>query len=339
MTVSSDQNRQPVTSGLLVPHEAAPMQALWTAFPSHADLWQENLSPAQEEVAAMILALAAAGPVRVLAMGNDAMTRAHELCAHKNVHLVPAQFGDIWLRDTGPVFALKDGKKVALRFLTNGWGGKYDLPHDDKVGDFVAERSETPVIAHDFVLEGGAVEFDGAGAVLTTRECLLNPNRNGETNEAETEARLATAFGATRVIWLDRGLVNDHTDGHIDNIARFIGPNHALCQQAFGDDDPNAAVLADIERQLRDAGLQVSTLPSPGRIAGEDDAPVAASHMNYIIYNGVIVMPSYGAASTEAARKKLAELFPQHKVVALPARHVLTGGGSFHCITQQEIAA
>lgn len=315
------------------------MLAMWTAFPSHADLWQENLEGAQEEVAAMIRALATAGPVNVLVSGSDALTRAHHLCSHANVTLVPAQFGDIWLRDTGPIFAKVDGAKKALRFKTNGWGGKYDLPHDDSVGDDVAHVAAVAIIPHDYVIEGGALEFDGAGAILTTRECLLNDNRNGPVSEEAVTARLHHDFGASRVIWLDGGLTNDHTDGHIDNLARFVAPGHALCQSPFGDDDPNAEIFAQTEAALRAAGLQVSTLPSPGLVTDEDGEPVAASHMNYIIYNGVIVMPTYGSASAEAARQKLAQLFPHHSVVALPARHVLTGGGSFHCITQQEIHA
>lgn len=322
-----------------IPHEATPMLALWTAFPSHADLWQDNLAGAQDEVAAMIRALAAAGPVNVLVSGSAALARAHLLCGHANVTLVPAQFGDIWLRDTGPIFARVDGAKKALRFKTNGWGGKYDLPFDDVVGDAVAQAAGVAIVPHDYVIEGGALEFDGDGAILTTRECLLNPNRNGPVSEAAVTARLLHDFGATRVIWLDKGLLNDHTDGHIDNLARFAGPGHALCQSAAGQDDPNADLFAHTQDALRAAGLRVSTLPSPGLVMDEDGEPVAASHMNYIVYNGVVVMPSYDTATADAARARLAQIFPQHRVVALPARHVLTGGGSFHCITQQEIHA
>lgn len=327
------------TLPIIIPHEADTMQRLWTAFPSAADLWLENLPGAQEEVADMVNALATAGPVSVLVDGTAAMARAQHLCNHANVTLVPARFGDIWLRDTGPIFARVDGQKHALRFLNNGWGGKYDLPHDDRVGDVVAETAGVPIIRHDYVLEGGALEFDGAGSILTTRECLLNPNRNGPVTETEVNSRLIKTFGAEKIIWLDSGLMNDHTDGHIDNLARFVAPGHALCQHAADAEDPNAAIFAAAAASLKQAGLQVSTIPSPGLVTDEDGEVVAASHMNYIIYNGVIVMPHYGTASAEAARKGLAQLFPQHRVMALPARSVLTGGGSFHCITQQEITA
>ncbi len=327
------------TPPVVVPHEAEQMQAMWTAFPSAADLWQENLDGAQEEVAAMARALAAAGPVHVLVDGSAAMARAHKLCNHANIRLHAARFGDIWLRDTGPIFARVGGQKKALRFLNNGWGGKYDLPHDDTVGDAVVKASHTQRLQHDFVLEGGAMEFYGAGAALTTRECLLNPNRNGRVTEAEVTARLKETFGLDRVIWLDGGLVNDHTDGHIDNLARFVAPGHAVCQRQADAEDPNGGIFAAAEEALKAAGLRVSTIPSPGLVADEEGEAVAASHMNYIIYNGVIVMPSYGTATAEAAREGLQQLFPHHRVVALPARHVLTGGGSFHCITQQEILA
>lgn len=319
----------------VVPAEWAPQKALWTAWPSHGDLWLENLNPAREEVAGMIAALAPEGQVKVLAMGREAEESALAMLP-AGVEIVPAKFGDIWLRDTGPIFVLKDGRKVAATFRFNGWGGKYELPHDGEVAAFIAERSGTEVAAHDFVLEGGALEHDGEGAILTTRECLLNPNRNPGFDEAEVERRLKDAFGATRVVWIDRGLVNDHTDGHVDNIARFVAPGHALCQSPSGGDDPNAEVLEDIAAQLEAAGLKVSRIPSPGLVTNEDGEPVAASHMNYIIFNKVIVLPVYEDKYSVEAAEGLRKLFPQHRVVPVPARHVLSGGGSFHCITQQE---
>lgn len=323
------------TPDILVPAEDAPMAAIWTAFPSHADLWQENLAGAQDEVAAMVCALAEEGRVKVLVMGAAAMEAAREKCLHPNVDFIDAQFGDIWLRDTGPIFALHNGQKTALTFRFNGWGGKYELPHDGEVGAFVAALSGAPVRAHDFVIEGGALEHDGQGNIITTRECLLNENRNGLTTQEAVEENLRAAFGARNIIWLTRGLLNDHTDGHVDNIARFAAPGHALCQSASGADDPNAQALDDIAAELAAAGLKVTRIPSPGLVTDEDGEPVAASHMNYIIFNKVIVLPTYsgyGAAAAEALQK----VFPQHRIVPLPARHVLTGGGSFHCITQQE---
>lgn len=319
-----------------VPAEWAPQKAIWTAWPSHGDLWQENLAPARAEVAGMILALASAGPVKVLAMGDEAVAAAKTALPSAQVSVIPAKFGDIWVRDTGPIFVQKNGAKVAAAFGFNGWGEKYDLPHDDEVADFIAAKSGTPALRHDFILEGGSLEHDGEGAILTTRECLLNPNRKAKGGQAGVEKNLKEAFGAQKIYWLDRGLVNDHTDGHIDNLARFLAPGHVLCQSPSGADDPNAEVFAKVAAALKDMGLKVTQIPSPGLITDEEGEPVAASHMNYIIYNDVIVLPTYEETYSKAAAAALAKLFPKHRIVPLPARHVLTGGGSFHCITQQE---
>ena len=181
--------------------------------------------------------------------------------------IVPARYGDIWLRDTGPIFARTRDGAVALSFKTNGWGGKFDLPDDATVGDDIARLAGTPVLRFDFVLEGGAVDHDGEGTMLTTRQTLLNPNRNGWSKE-EAEAALARAFGAKKVIWIDEGLKNDHTDGHIDNIARFVGPGRVVCQSPAGADDPNAETLNAIARALEAAtdaqGRKLEVIRIPG---------------------------------------------------------------------------
>jgi agmatine deiminase len=195
------------------------------------------------------------------------------------------------------------------------------------------------------VLEGGAIDHDGAGTVLTTRQTLLNPNRNGWSKD-QAEAALAEAFGARKVIWIDEGLRGDHTDGHIDNIARFVAPSRVVCQSSAGPDDPNAAILDAIAATLVSAtdasgrGLDVVRVPGPGlyRNAFGDVAP--ASHMNFVIANGVVVVPVYGTPSQEAALLALAAVFPDRKVIGVPSRGLLgcgeAGGGSFHCITQQQ---
>lgn len=335
---------------ITVPAEWAEHRALWTCFPSAADLWEEDLGPAQAEVAAMIRALAARGPdgapgdaVKVLACGDEAVAVAHAVVGDV-AQVIAADFGDIWLRDTGPIFAHQNGRAVALRFAFNGWGGKYELDHDDMIGDVVAGAAGVPVRRHAFALEGGAVDQDGEGTILTTRQCLLNPNRNTGWTEAVAEAALREAFGARKVLWLDDGLLNDHTDGHIDNIARFVAPGVVACQSPSGPDDPNAAVLDEIARALAgmtDAAgraLDVRRIPSPGLVTDEDGEPVPASHMNFIIGNAAVVVPLYGTPSADAALRAIASLFPTRRVMGVSARAVLTGGGAFHCITQQEPA-
>lgn len=333
---------------LNIPAEWAPHKAIWTCWPSAADLWQEDLVPARAEVAAMIRALAASTPsgnpgdvVYVLAHGDEAIASARASLPSP-VHIHACGFGDIWLRDTGPVFAKRDGMAVALRFAFNGWGGKYDLPFDDSVGDHVAEAAATSIERADFILEGGAVDHDGEGTILTTRQCLLNPNRNAGWTEAVAEAHLQAALGAKKVLWLGDGLANDHTDGHVDNIARFVGPGRVMCMSPFGDDDPNREVLNQIAadlRSMKDAAgrsLEVIQIPSPGLVTDDEGEAIPASHMNFIIGNASVVMPHYGTPSADAALRGLAAAFPHHRVVGIQSTAILTGGGSFHCITQQE---
>jgi agmatine deiminase len=196
---------------------------------------------------------------------------------------------------------------------------------------------------HDFILEGGAIEMDGEGTLLTTRQCLLNPNRNPHWTEAGAERELKRALGVEKVLWLDEGLANDHTDGHIDNLARFVAPGRVVCQAPFGRDDPNAEVLEEIALALaamtdaQGRKLDVVRIPGPGVVVDEDGDAVAASHVNFLIGNTTVVMPSY-SASSEVAAEALRLLFSGRKVVGLPSRAILTGGGSFHCITQQEPA-
>jgi len=329
-----------------VPAEWAPQKAIWTAWPADPDQWNGDLASPRRDVAALVRALGRSNRLRLLAAGAEAEASARAETG-RMAEIVPARYGDIWLRDTGPIFARMEGGTVALRFRTNGWGGKFDLPDDATVGDDIARLAGTPVRKFDFVLEGGAIEQDGEGTILTTRQTLLNENRNGWT-ERQAEAALRDAFGAKKVIWLDRGLVNDHTDGHVDAIARFVGPGRVVCQSPEGADDPNAENLDEIARTLEAATdalgrkLEVTRIPSPGLVIDDTGEIVPASHVNFVIANGVVVMPVYGTATADRAVETLQAVFPNRKVVGLPSRGLLgsgtAGGGSFHCITQQEPA-
>ena len=342
--MSSKNNAKPVTavSQAVVPAEWAGHKAMWTAWPYDPEMWPGNLEEARMEVAAMVRTLAAGDHMRVLACGDEAVNSAINAVG-AIATVIPADYGDIWLRDTGPIWGIDaDGNVVANRFKTNGWGGKYELEHDDTVGDVVAERADTPVVRHDFVLEGGSVDQDGEGTLLTTKQCVLNDNRNKGWTQEQLEEALCNAFGATKVLWLDDGLLNDHTDGHIDNIARFIAPGHVVCQSPFGEDDPNMDVLNKIYHDLcamtdaKGRKLTVSRIPSPGRVVNADGDVIPASHANFIIGNRTIALPTYGTASADMAVAELAKLFPTRQVIGLPAHNVLSQGGSFHCITQQE---
>ena len=331
-----------------VPAEWAPHRAMWLGFPSHADLWEEDLEPAQLEVAALARALAGPGRerVRLLACGDAGMAAARRhLGGVDGVEIRRGQFGDIWFRDTGPIFLESSGpERTCAGFRINGWGGKYVLEGDDAVAAQIADASGARLIMHDVILEGGALDHDGAGTLLTTRQCVLNPNRNPGWDEAAAEALFAEALGARKVLWLGDGLHADHTDGHVDNLARFVAPGVVLCPMAYGEDDPNAEVYAAAAEALAGmtdatgARLKVIRIPSPGRIVDEDGEVIAASHMNFLIANGAVVAPVYDEAAAGPALHVLRTLFADREVIPLPSRAILTGGGSFHCITQQEPA-
>lgn len=318
-----------------IPAEWALHRAMWMAWPSDPALWGDDLGQARAEVAALARALSEGETVHMLANGEEAMASAR-IALGASVSLSRARFGDIWLRDTGPIFT-GDGR--ALGFVFNGWGGKYDLAGDRELARAVASCAGAAFQAHDFVLEGGAIEMDGEGALLTTRQCLLNPNRNPGWREADAEHALKAALGVRKVLWLDEGLANDHTDGHVDNLARFVAPGRVVCQ-APAPGDPNARTLDAIARTLAamtDACgrlLEVIRIPSPGLVE-IDGKPAPASHMNFVIGNAAVVVPLYSAQG-EDAMKALAALFPGRRVIGLPSGAILKGGGSFHCITQQE---
>ncbi len=327
-----------------VPAEWAPQEAIWTAWPADANEWNGDLEAPRRDVAALVRALSPFNSVRLLVNGSEAMASA-QAALGTSVEIVPARYGDIWLRDTGPIFARGAEGLIALRFKTNSWGGKYELPDDATVGDDIARLAGTPVQRFDYVLEGGAIDHDGEGTILTTRQTLLNPNRNGWSKE-EAEAALRQTFAARKIIWIDEGLKNDHTDGHIDNIARFVAPGRVVCQSPAGADDPNAATLDAIARTLEAATdaagrkLEVIRIPGVGLYRNAADEIAPASHMNFVIANEVVVVPVYGTPTQDAALTALQAVFPCQKVVGVASRGLLgfgeAGGGSFHCITQQE---
>jgi len=329
-----------------IPAEWAPHRAMWVGWPSHAEWWFDELAAAKDEVEALVRALAGPGRENVkLMVGNDetlpdARARFEGVA---NVEVIAGRFGDVWLRDTGPIFGA--GSKTAAAFRFNGWGGKYDMPGDDEVADQIAAAAGVTPTRNDFILEGGALDHDGIGTILTTGQCLLNRNRNAGWTAAAAEAALAEALGARKVVWLGDGLLNDHTDGHVDNLARFVAPGVVALPIPFGRKDPNAEAYhaaADAIRAATDADgkpLTILPIPSPGVVLDEDERPIPASHMNFLIANGAVVVPTYGNdMAARLACEALATVFPDREIIPLPSNAILTGGGSFHCISQQEPA-
>lgn len=342
------------------PAEWEQHEAVWSAWPSAVDLWEDDLAPAREEIADLFKAIAQPDPedpgvrgetVHVLWRGSAAHDSATDmlgdLIADGRLCLHEAPIGDIWLRDTGPIFTVRKRTIVPTAFGFNGWGGKYFLPDDDKISTRIADLAGLSPARQDFIMEGGAIDTDGEGTLLTTRQCVLNANRNDGMTEERFERLVGEALGIEKVIWLDDGLLNDHTDGHVDNIARFIAPGRIACMKPSGQDDPNAEVYRAILDTLRgqtDAGgrpLEIIDVPSPGRIVDGEGQIIPASYMNFYIANHSIIVPVY-AENEEQERymieavETLGEAAGRDHVYAIGAHHTLTGGGSFHCITQQQ---
>ena len=338
-----------------MPPEWAPHEAVWTAWPWDPEQWTEGLDAPRSSLAAMIAAIVDAGPggprgerVELLVRPSDeADARARLGGAAAGVRFHHLAYGDVWLRDTGPIFLTRPDAPADLAaacFEFDGWGGKYVMAGDTEVAAAVARlaRATTPA-RFGFVLEGGAIEVDGAGTLLTTRQCLLGGGRNPGLDAPALDARLRWALGVDHVVWLDRGLANDHTDGHIDTLARFVAPGVVLCMEpAAGDPnrDALAGVLADLRAatDARGKRLEVVTVPSPGAVPDATGMVMPASYTNFYIANTTVVVPTYGVAVDDAAVARIASLFPDRRTVGVPGGAVVVGGGAFHCATQQQPA-
>ena len=322
------------------PAEWTPHEAVWIGFPSHPELWEDDLEPARGEVIEFARAVHAGGRgERVILVAADAASadRARELVGEA-ADVIIEPFGDIWLRDTAPIIVTGPRGRAATDFGFNWWGGKYQLAGDESIGARLAARSGHALRRGDWIFEGGAIDIDGSGLGVTTEQCLLNPNRNPGLDKAAIETRLAEGLGVDRLLWLGDGLANDHTDGHIDNLARFVAEGVVAIPVPAGADDPNAAVYVDAKTRAEAFGLRVIAIPSPGAVE-RDGEIIPASYMNFYIGNATVVVPLYGAAHDDAAVEAIAGLFPTRSVVGFRADHILTGGGSFHCISQQIPAA
>jgi agmatine deiminase len=320
---------------MIMPPEWAPQDWLWIGFPHLAEEWPGWLELAQVQMADFASAVAESGQaVRLLVRDEANEARARTIVSSK-VTLERRAYGDIWLRDTGPLVVFEaDGTRAARRFGFNGWGGKYLMPGDQEIGAELARDAGLAATTSAMILEGGAVDGDGTGLVATTEQCLLNANRNPGMSRADIEAELAARLGFTRVLWLGDGLINDHTDGHVDNLARFVGPNRLVVPEATGAADPNAAIYADAAARAEAFGVEVARIPSPGLLT-RDGVIEPASYVNFAITSRLVVVPTFGSPHDADGVSAIAALFPDRDTIGLPGEAVLAGGGGFHCASQQ----
>jgi len=331
--------------GYRMPAEWEPHAATWLAWPHNRASWPGNFEPIPGVFAELVTCLAMSEPVHILAGGSEVMADVRRHVGHLadvTLHDIPTN--DAWIRDHGPTFlAGPHGAGHALiDWDYNAWGSKYPpFDADNAVPAHIARLQGRRVFRPGIVLEGGAVDVNGRGTVLTTEQCLLNENRNPHLGRAEIEAHLADYLAAPHVLWLGGGIAGDDTDGHIDELARFVGPRTVVATVEPDPRDENYEPLADNLRRLEamtdqdGRPLEVVKLPSP-RPLEYQGSRLPASYANFYIANRVVVVPQFRDAADAQALAILGPLFPDRKVRGIRAVELAWGLGAFHCVTQQE---
>jgi agmatine deiminase len=341
-------------AGYRMPSEWDRHEATWLSWPKNPLTFPDEVLPAVEAVyAQMVSALSGGERVRILvddeAMSERARAHIEELGADwGNVELMQIRSADVWVRDYGPTFVLSADRKrkAAVKWNFNAWGGKYDdLLYDNIAGEDLLRRSGVRSFRPNIVMEGGSIDVNGLGTVLTTEQCLLNKNRNPQLGKAEIEGYLEDYLNVSKVIWLSSGIDGDDTDGHVDDFARFVSPSTVLCAHSHSDLGGNRAVLERNLRTLKEATdqdgrpLEVWELPMPEPIQlPEEERFLPASYANFYIANKVVLLPVFKDASDAAAIELLLNCFPGREVVPIYARDLVYGYGGLHCVTQQEPA-
>ncbi len=339
-------------SAYRLPAEWSPHQATWFSWPHNPDTWTEFLPAVELVLAEAVAALARSELVRINVKDSGHGYHVQKLLAGKvpAERMVLHQFptNDSWCRDHGAIFVTRTADAPpgqpplkALDFQYNAWGGKYppfDL--DNGIPERMAAALEVPVEHVPMVLEGGSIEVNGRGSLLTTEQCLLHPNRNPGMSRAEIEEQLRERLGVTQIIWLGEGIVGDDTDGHIDDITRFVAEDQVVTVIEPDPDDANhAALKANRERleglHVADGRpLRVVELPMPAPLY-RDGQRLPASYANFYVGNRVVLLPTFNCPADEEAAAILARCFPGRRIVSLDCRDVVVGLGTFHCLTQQ----
>ena len=333
-----------------MPAEWAPHRATWLSWPHNRETWPTQLETVRDVWIRMVQALAPYEQVYLLVNDEktqqDLMGRLRNVgAAMENVSILKIPTVDVWMRDYGPTFVTRAEVESPLAFndwVFNGWGGKYQAyEDDDRVASHMASLLKVPVFKHPVVLEGGSIDVNGAGACLTTEQCLLNKNRNPHMDRGAIERFLRETLGVDHVIWLGEGMVGDDTDGHIDDIARFINPTTVACAVEADSSDENYVPLNENLERLQSARdqagkkLSIVTLPCPAPVHYKGSR-LPASYANFYIANESVLVPVFDDPNDQTALGTLQELFSDRKVIGLPSRALVAGLGAVHCVTQQE---
>lgn len=332
-----------------MPPEWAAHASTWTAWPRDDQYWGGVLSEAKQDFAGFLRELSRWETVHLLvhdeAAAVDARRCLGEAIAAQTIHLHLCPQRDIWLRDSGPIFICQGAELQAVSWEFNGWGDRFPSQLDNQIAEHIARKvglRTDGIHSPGIVFEGGAIEVNGEGLAITTRQCLLASNRNPGLTEAALERYLRDYLGLETVIWLEQGLEGDHTDGHVDTITRFTGRRRVVTTLCANPDDVNYAPLrhnfAVLEawRDDQGEGLEVTALPQPDLHLWFDGERLPLTYANFYIANGVVLVPTFDCAQDAAAVEILRSQFPRREVIGLPARGLFHGGGGFHCATQQQ---
>jgi agmatine deiminase len=334
----------PARDGYAMPAEWATHARTWICWPCRTEAWggPEGLLRAKQAYARVARAVSSFEPVTIAARHQDVAEA--KLATSGRVELFEVPLDDSWARDIGPTFVTRDGGKAAVQWQFNAWGNKYHPWTDDaQFASRAAVQAGSRVYDAPLVCEGGAIHSDGQGTLLTTEQCLLNANRNPNLDRQQVEERLALFTGARRVLWLGEGFSDDETDGHVDNIACFVGPGRVLVGVPASRSHPDFEPVMEAIRRLQNArdaqgrAIEVIEIEQP-RVAGADwrGRALQASYVNFYLCNGGLVMPAFDDPNDEKARTVLADCFAGRDILQIQALDIVEGGGGLHCITQQE---
>jgi agmatine deiminase len=344
--------------GYRLPAEWEPHAAVWLAWPHDEISFPGRVEKVQSDVTKIVSAIHTSEQVELFVLDEQMKSQASAMLSAAGVDLTKvtfriANYMDGWMRDCGGIF-VKDqtGKMKMVKWIHNQWGGKFpDLIPDDKLPYAIKDWLGMEMLEPRLILEGGAIEINGQGICLTTEQCVLNENRNHGITKLDVEKFLADYLGIKKTVWLWKGLINDHTDGHIDELAKFVDPNKILCAYEDNEQDENYAILKNNYETLIEATnlegkpFEVIKLPMPhmtfkGNAAGlEPDAKAPVSYINFYIGNTVVLAAVYNDQNDQKALGIIQSCFPDRKVVPIDCSDIIYGGGAIHCMTQQQPAA
>ncbi len=332
-----------------LPAEWELQNVVWFAWPVRDDLWEGSLLSVRERLAALYILVSGFQPVSVLCPGRlqeKLRVLIERFGDSSNITLFDFETDDVWIRDYGPLFLVHSHRQelAVSNWRYNAWGNKFpDQSKDDAASKWIAAKLGVKEFSVDLVLEGGGIESNGSGQLLTTEVVILNNNRNGSTTKQMVEEQLSEHLNIREVLWLGGGLIGDDTDGHIDNLARFFKCD-GIVIATTSESDSNFSILRDnYERAksfktLEGGAFEIVDLPIPAPIF-VDGERMAASYLNYLVVNGAVIMPTYGQAESDArAIRILSECFPGREVVGFDCCEILQEGGAVHCMSQHEPA-